>query len=671
MNQKQILFKRNRTKRRSIKKTLLVGIIGLSVSISVLCGITYAILMYRDATNNMNTRLEENVSAYNTAVQNAIQIYKTKIEAIAQNSSIIDKTKSSSEISQTLAQLAKQYGFATLAVADADGNANDGGKVSQREYFQKSMKGETYISSTLVSSTTGKTVLIVSAKINNGGYSGVVIATLDSDTFSKMVDNISIGDSGYGFIVDKDGKIIAHKNRDTVTSQVNYVEKAKKDSSYSSQAGVIKDMINGKSGIEYETFQGTKQAVCFASIPDADGWSIGVVAVVPEMMRNFYISVGFTIALIILFIILSIFIAFRIADPIVKPIVGLVQRTEALAAGDLHSDVPQVNTRDELETLSTSFTNTVNSLNAYIGEISMILSSLAKGDCTAQAVQNYQGDFVQISDSLQQIVSNLNMTFGNIIESSNQVAIGSQQVSSAAQSLAAGSTEQAATVEELNASIASVFQEAKQNTSNVHTATEYAKQAESCVTESNMLMQKLNAAMQEIGDTSQQISQITKLVEDIAFQTNILALNAAVEAARAGSAGKGFAVVAEEVRNLAEKSSEASKKTSDLIQKSVAAVSKGKQLSNDTLSLLSTVAEKTKMVDQVILQIEQASSAQTNAITQINQGLSQVSSVVQANAATAEESSASSEELSSQAQIMKQMMAKFKIKNIFSTDRKE
>ena len=165
---------------------------------------------------------------------------------------------------------------------------------------------------------------------------------------------------------------------------------------------------------------------------------------------------------------------------------------------------------------------------------------------------------------------------------------------------------------------------------------DYVEQAGKGVTESNKHMQNLNTAMREIGTSSQEISRISKLVEDIAFQTNILALNAAVEAARAGSAGKGFAVVADEVRNLAAKSAEAAKQTSELIQKSVLTVSEGERLADETLKLLVTVSEKAQMVDHAVREIESASSEQAAAIEQINQGLSQVSAVIQTNAARRE-----------------------------------
>ncbi|MEY8352707.1 methyl-accepting chemotaxis protein [Lachnospiraceae bacterium 54-53] len=638
--------------RSSIKRKLQLGIAALAAVISILFGTVSTTLLYRDASNNTKLRIEETTAAHSQSVQNAIQVYKTRIEAIAQDSSVWDPGKTQEEKNEAMTGLAKDYGFDSVMVADSNGNTMDNVMIGERDYFKEAMAGNTYLSSTLVSAKDGKTILVVSSKIKSSAYDGIVFALLDSSTFSTMIDGISIGESGYGLIADKTGKIIAHKNKELVTRQLNYIEMAQKDDSYAEAAAVVQNMIAGKTGIQSGHLEGNQVTAGYTGIPGTDGWSIGVFVRTAELMQNFYLSIAVTVIFVVLFVIASFFFAKKIADPIVNPIISMVRRLELLTEGDLHTEVPQYHTEDEIGTLSASLTYTVNALSSIIGETASVLSSLEKGDCTVTSKLEYSGDFIRLKTALNGIISNLNTIFSSFRTSINQVALGADQVSSAAQSLASGASEQAATVEELNASVAGVAQQAEENAAAVRQANEYAKQTGKEVARGNAFMQSLNTAMDEIGESSQKISSITKVIEDIAFQTNILALNAAIEAARAGDVGKGFAVVADEVRTLAGKVSEAAKQTSALILHSAEVVADGEKLSKETAEVLKTVADKAGLVEQSMAQVGHTSEEQAQAMEQINIGLSQVSSVIQTNAATAEESSASSEELAAQAQSM-------------------
>ena len=256
-----------------------------------------------------------------------------------------------------------------------------------------------------------------------------------------------------------------------------------------------------------------------------------------------------------------------------------------------------------------------------------------------------------MSDTLQQIDV-----------SADQVNSGGEQVSSSAQALAQGATEQASSVEELAATIGEISSQVEATAGHARNARDENQQSADQIQVCSAHMADLMSAMRDIEEKSQEISKVIKTIEDIAFQTNILALNAAVEAARAGSAGKGFAVVADEVRNLATKSQEASASTATLIEDTVKAVKEGTRLSAETDEALREVVIRAEKVTGAVNLISEATASQHRDVQQVSTGIDQISSVVQTNSATAEESAAASEELSGQANLLKELIGRFTLR---------
>ena len=297
-----------------------------------------------------------------------------------------------------------------------------------------------------------------------------------------------------------------------------------------------------------------------------------------------------------------------------------------------------------------------------LGEITRL--SIAEGDLTRSATQDYMGDFQSIKKSLDGIQKAFNNAMGQITNSANQVSSGAEQVSSSAQALAQGATEQASSVEEISATMTDISENARQTSAAADQAGEYVNQAGSHLGVSIGFVKELNEAMENISGSSKKIGTIIATIEDIAFQINILALNAAVEAARAGTAGKGFAVVADEVSNLASKSDEAAKATKKLIETSIAAVTEGGEIVNKVTEALNQTSQSAGHVTTQMGIVVEAVGKQTAAITQVTDGIDQISSVVQTNSATSEQCAAASEELSSQANLLKNLMRSFKLKDV-------
>ncbi len=317
-----------------------------------------------------------------------------------------------------------------------------------------------------------------------------------------------------------------------------------------------------------------------------------------------------------------------------------------------------IQSNDEVGQLAYIFEKTIHRLRSYVGEIASTLDSISSGDLTASTRQEYVGDFVSIRVSLDSILSGLNDTMSRIRESAVQVSDSAEQVSNGAQALAQGATEQASSVQELSATISDISGNAKRTAQATGEAGQFVEQAGGQLGVSMEYVKQLNVAMGKISSSSEEISKIIATIENIAFQTNILALNAAVEAARAGTAGKGFAVVG----NLANKSDEAAKATKDLIESSIAAVAEGSSVVNEvTQSLERTSVSAGGVTSQMSIVVE-AVEKQTAAIDQVTEGIDQISSVVQTNSATSEQSAAASQELSSQASLLKGLVAAFRLR---------
>ena len=353
----------------------------------------------------------------------------------------------------------------------------------------------------------------------------------------------------------------------------------------------------------------------------------------------------------------------RTMDAVIEPIQEASIVLDKIAEGKF--DVRMVGDyKGDYQRIKTALNHTGEIIQSYIIEISDTLKDMANKNITGHIDREYIGDFKQLKDSINHIIEQFNLIFGEISVAAEQVEVGAGQVASSSQSLSQGASEQASSVEEIGATIAEVAEQTTENAQNAGKANELSIKAKEDAEIGNQQMKKMLIAMDTIKESSNNIANIIKVIEEIAFQTNILALNAAVEAARAGEHGKGFAVVAEEVRNLAARSAEAARETTDLIDTSILKVEEGYHIANETAEELDKIVLGVSDTVEIVKEIADASNHQATAIGEINRGIEQISDVTQNNTATAEESASASEEMAGQSQMLKQLIEAFKLKSM-------
>ena len=367
-------------------------------------------------------------------------------------------------------------------------------------------------------------------------------------------------------------------------------------------------------------------------------------------------------------LVITLIISTYLTRNITRPLHELERSAKKIVDGNFDIDITY-QSKDELGVLANSFKNMTVILESVISDASRLLSEMADGnfDVRTEAEERYVGSFQSLLSSIRKLNRDLSSTLGQINQSADQVAAGSSQVSNGAQALSQGATEQASAVEELASTITGISHQVKDTAQNALEARNQSGIAGDEMEDCNTQMRDMMTAMEEITRTSNEIGKIIKTIEDISFQTNILALNAAVEASRAGSAGKGFAVVADEVRNLASKSSAAAKTTAELIESSIKAVAMGTQLADSTAQSLLKAVEGVRMAADKVDLIAEAAERQSNAIEQVTVGVDQISTVVQTNSATAVESASASQELSNQAAMLKNLVAKFILREEYAS----
>ena len=360
--------------------------------------------------------------------------------------------------------------------------------------------------------------------------------------------------------------------------------------------------------------------------------------------------------------VLQVFSMRVIRRRILQPVIAVKDQMGEISQGNLSAEFRWEPDTSELGMLVNSIHETKRELKTYIKDIDEKLAQMAQGNMDLNITATYRGEFLPIRNAMQQILDSLNDALYHIRQTAFQVSNESQRMAAGAQTLSEGAVQQASTVEELSAGIQDISGQVGQTSLDAAEARQYTMSASEQLQVCSSKMNALTKAISDISESSKQISGITKAIEDISFQTNILALNASVEAARAGAAGKGFAVVADEVQRLASKRAESAKSITELIDASVEQVRYGTTLSEETTQALLEVVNSAQQSSELVDQIAHSAQAQALSLKQLTEGMELISSVVQTNAATAEESASSAEELRQQAEKLEASVQRFQLR---------
>lgn len=487
-----------------------------------------------------------------------------------------------------------------------------------------------------------------------GEVRGVAAADVYLDSISQIINDAHIEDTGGIFLVDtRTDTIIGHQDESITGQRLSEMQ----DGIY---AYINSKIQQGNTGLDIydNTYIQVEQ------VPGSDWVAVAYVSrneVLQELHQltiSMFIVAGLAVLLLILLVII------QVKRVVGRPVKELSLVATRIAEGELDQTI-HYKSRDELGILADDFNRVTVRLRGYvtyIKEISEKLREIADGNLAFTLEQDYTGEFEKIKVALDEIADSLNATMGQMQAASRDVAGGAEQVANGATTLSQGSTEQAAEIEALAQHINAVSDSVHKIARGAQEASRISQEVKSNLLESNGKMQNMATVIQRISDKSTEIHKIVKTIEDIAFQTNILALNAAVEAARAGAAGKGFAVVADEVRALAGKSSAAAQETTELLSQTVGAMDEGVQAAQDTVESMMKVVSDADEMSKLIDGIASYTQEQDANATEITQGIDQIATVVQTNVTTAEESAAASEELSGQATMLRELVAKFRLR---------
>lgn len=614
--------------------SLLIVLVILSVSV---IGVISTSSQVSEINDNLMYTTKELSIGLSQQIDGFISKYVSVLEGIASTNDL--RLYNNQDQKAILKEINKKNSdFALLFVTDIKGqqvarsdDKNQFDDMSDRDYFKEvSSNKKTVVSDVLISKTTGKPAVVIAVPIFNvqGEFQGILGATLDLSIIEEMRSKITIGETGYAFITDSKGQILAHPDAKMVEERSNV-----------SDVEVVKKALTGEFGAETYEYNGEKTFGSYTVVPTT-GWAV----IVRQTYDDAFSSVSKTqikmVSIAVFILVVTIIIGFIVSKNIIKPLLVLKEAAKQLAKGNLVYDF-KINAGDEVGELSESFIEMRESLKILVQQISSA-------------------------------ANNVTTSSKDVLDASKQAEIVASQIAEATSQLALGSDEQAKSVENTFGSINKIVQAIDEIAANSTRSFDSSSKAERLIKNGVEIVKTQDTKMEEstsaVGQVSEviftlnnktiQIGKIIEVIESIAEQTNLLALNAAIEAARAGEQGRGFAVVADEVRNLAEESQESIGKIQTIIKDikdttntavnsvkyATDAISQQNESVQNTSKIFKSILEVVNIITSEIQEISNSTDGVKGAGENIQQDMERILAVSEETAASTEEVTASTEE---------------------------
>ena len=531
-----------------------------------------------------------------------------------------------------------------------------------RPWYQnaKSSK-ETIITDPYIDAITGKIVITVASPLMSGNdVLGVLGLDIEISELVTISQELKADNGGYAILVDGGDNVVAHAKNQDYSHQLLSDGVTEKTTMLVDISPIYSEVLASAGSTDFVSGKDDSGMKCFfPAVPIGEtGWKVIYAADYNEAMSRLNNIIILAVIVSVAVIVLGTVFFWLKFTKRLKPLAEIENIVTNMSHGILEHNYPKA-ANDEIGTICDALMQTNKSLKSYINGIDNILANMANGKFAYDNTLSFVGEFTSMEQSIKHICSAMNSTFANLNNIAEQISDGARSVSTGASDLARAVNDETTLISDVTANLSDINNRVSQSAANASSVKKKVMRTEDAVNTGNEKMQELVSIMDNISRSADEIVKINLTVEDIAFQTNILALNASIEAARAGAAGKGFAVVAEEVRNLAEKSAEASKTTAELIENTVKAIASGTEAANATAEMLSEIVDDTSSISASVAEIADVSEEQKGMVAEISVKLSEVEHVIETTDSAAQNSAAASEELDSQAALLKEHLARY------------